>query len=312
MHAFDKTSRSSSRFRRIPRVTSLIVVLCTAPCASTQTRWRLVENWPPLPPAIRVGMIHSVAVDGLGRVLILHRGDPPVVRLERDGTLNRAWGTGMFKEVHSLKIGPDGCIWVTDVARQIIVRFSADGQPLQTLGTADQAGEAPDHFGGPADLAFLPNGDFYVADGYVNSRVVKFDKNGRYLFQWGKAGEGPGEFRLPHSVAVDASGRVYIADRENKRIEVFDPDGKFITEWHVGTPYGLLFTASGDLWMTDMPAKQVKRIDKTGAIVEFFPTAVSRSDGADLYVGPHLLAAAPDGSLLVAQTTGAVSRFRKW
>jgi hypothetical protein len=138
---------------------------------SQKPRWRLVQSWPPLPPAVRIGIIHSVAVDGLGRILILHRGVPPVVRLERDGALNQAWGTGMFNEVHSLKIAPDGCIWVTDVARHIIVKFSADGQPLETLGTTDQAGEGPDHFGGPADLAFLPDGDFYVADGYLNSRV---------------------------------------------------------------------------------------------------------------------------------------------
>jgi DNA-binding beta-propeller fold protein YncE len=111
---------------------------------------------------------------------------------------------------------------------------------------------------------------------------------------------------------LDAAGRVYVADRGNKRIQVFAADGKFVTEWRVGTPYGLLFTASGELWMTNMPAKQVKRIDKSGAIVDFFPTAVSRSDGADLYVGPHLLAEAPDGSLLVASTAGDVSRFRRW
>jgi sugar lactone lactonase YvrE len=283
----------------------------SSPVTAKQSRWRIVQTWPPLPPGIRFGTLHAVAIDRLERILILHRGEPPVVRLNRDGSLGRAWGTGMFKEVHGLKIAPDGCIWVTDVARHIIVRFSEEGQRLQTLGTPDQPGEASDHLGGPADLAFLPNGDFYVADGYLNSRVIKFDKNGRYLFQWGKAGERAAEFRLPHSIAVDFNGRVYVADRGNKRIQVFESDGKFITEWRIGTPYGLLF-AAGQLWMTDMPAKRVMRIDATGGIEEFFPTGVPRSDASDLYVGPHLLAAAPDGSLFVAQTTGVLSRFKKY
>jgi sugar lactone lactonase YvrE len=125
------------------------------------------------------------------------------------------------------------------------------------------------------------------------------------------AGERAAEFRLPHSVAVDSKRRVYVADRGNKRIQVFEPEGKFVTEWRVGTPYGLLFTGRR-LWMTDIPAKRVMRIDEAGQVVEFCPTGTSRSDGSDLYVGPHLLATAPDGLLLVAQTTGVLSLFEKY
>jgi hypothetical protein len=251
-------------------LSSLAPLQNSTPASLTEPRWRLVQSWPPLPSGIRFGILHAVAVDRFERVLILHRGDPPIVRLNRDGTLDRGWGTGMFKEAHGLKIAPDDCIWVTDVARHIIVRFSEEGRRLQMLGTEDQSGEGSDHLGGPADLAFLPNGDFYVADGYLNSRVIKFDKYGRHLFEWGKTGERAAEFQLPHSIAVDTKGRVYVADRGNKRIQVFEPEGKFVTEWRVGTPYGLLFTA-GQLWMTDMPAKRVMRIGPTGWSRGVFP-----------------------------------------
>jgi DNA-binding beta-propeller fold protein YncE len=284
----------------------LISSFSGAICLQAQSHWFVTETWPPLPPGIRMGMPHAAAVDRLGRILILHRGNPPIVRLERDGTLDKAWGNGIFKEVHSLRIAPDESIWVTDVGRHIIVKFSPDGNLLQTIGTPDEPGLGLNHFGGVADLAFLPNGDFYVADGYLNSRIVKFDKNGEFLLQWGKQGEGPGEFQLPHSIALDPMGRVYVADRGNKRIQVFGPDGKFVAEWRAGTPYGLAFTPTGELWMSDMQSKQLKRLDDKGAVVERIPLGDPRADGSDLYVGPHLFAIGPQGSLILAQTSGTI------
>jgi DNA-binding beta-propeller fold protein YncE len=216
----------------------------------------------------------------------------------------------MFKEVHSLRIAPDETIWVTDVGRHIIVKFSPDGNPLQTIGTPDEPGQGLNHFGGVADLAFLPNGDFYVADGYLNSRIMKFNRDGKFVLQWGKAGGGRGEFHLPHSIALDQAGRVFVADRGNKRIQAFEPDGKFVSEWHVGTPYGLAFTPAGELWMTDMQSKQLKRLDDKGSVVGHIALGIPRADGSDLYVGPHLFAVGADGSLIVAQTTGTIVRVR--
>jgi peptidylamidoglycolate lyase len=288
-----------------------------------QSEWKVVQKWPPVPgpgrferpssvalgSGLRFERPSAVAVDSAGRVILFHRGEPALVRLRLDGTFDKAWGTG-FIMAHGIKIAPDGNIWVTDAKKMVIIKYSPEGQELLTIGTPGKNGNDRTHFDGVADIAFQPNGDFYVADGYQNTRVIKFDKNGKYLFEWGKKGTGPGEFVLPHAVVLDSQGRVYVGDRSNKRIQIFTPEGKYITEWHTGSPYGLAISPGGDLWMADALTNKVSRIDRQGKVVESFSPP---DDGGGIANGgPHLISFGPDGSMYVASPSrGFVWKFAK-
>src|SRR5262249_41026343 len=156
-------------------------------------------------------------------------------------------------------------VWVTDLGYHLVMQFDPQGKLLLTLGTKGKRGETKDRFNKPADVAFGSAGEVYVADGYGNSRVVKFSKTGQYLREWGKKGKGEGESRLPHAIRVDAQGRVYVGDRENNRVQVFDGDGKFLAQWRAtGAPYGLFLAPRGRMLLADGRAHLAKVLDLEG------------------------------------------------
>jgi len=137
-----------------------------------------------------------------------------------------------------------------------------------TLGEAKVAASDTTHFGGPSDLEFLPNGDFFVSDGYRNTRIVKYSKDGKYLMEWGKPGKGPGEFNLPHSVAIDARQRVYVADRGNSRIQVFDVNGKYLDEWpDIRFPLYIAVSKDQHLWVSDGLTQKILKYDLNGKLL---------------------------------------------
>ena len=163
---------------------------------------------------------------------------------DREGNFLKSWGEGLFTCPHNVRIGPDGSVYCVDRDDHTVRKLTFEGEVLLTLGSKDKPSDTGcinrDHrtikrvsgpFNGPTDVAFSPSGELYVSDGYGNARVHKFSKDGKLLFSWGELGDGPGQFRLPHSVYVDRQGRVYVADRENSRIQIFTSDGEFITQW---------------------------------------------------------------------------------
>src|SRR5262245_53295912 len=186
--------------------------------------YRPVAGWPTLPASLKLGPVSAVATDSAGRVYVLQRAEPPVLVFDRDGTFLRSWGAGLLTTPHGLRTDRDDHVWVTDIGRHIVLKFDAAGKPLMMLGRKDQPGDGPDRFNKPTDVAIGPAGEVYVADGYGNSRVVKFSKEGQFLKEWGRKGSGAGEFNLPHAIRTDGKGRVYVGDRENKRVQVFDAD----------------------------------------------------------------------------------------
>ena len=147
------------------------------------------------------------------------------------GKIVNSWGANLFIMPHGLNVDKENNVWVTDVGLQQIFKFRHDGKLLMTLGVAKVAGNDSLHFNYPTDVAVTDDGSFYVSDGYRNSRVIKFSKFGKYLFEWGKKGNKEGEFNIPHGIDLDEKGNVYVADRENKRIQKFDSNGKFLKEW---------------------------------------------------------------------------------
>ena len=179
-----------------------------------------------------------------------------------------------------------------------MLKLSPSGHVLLVLGRKDNKAEADWLFNAPADVAFGKKGEIYVADGYGNSRVVKFDRDGNFLKAWGRYGTGPGEFNLPHSVAVDRAGNVYVGDRENQRIQIFDADGNYLREWnHVGYPYGLCFTEDEHLWMVDGGYDRVIELDRHGKILGAFG---SPGHAPGQFAWGHFLAIGKDRKIYVA------------
>src|SRR4029079_829114 len=227
-------------------------------------------------------------------VLVFHRGEPPILILDAQGKLLRSFGDGLFTSAHGLRIDEADNIWVTDNANHTVIKFSHDGSILMKLGEKDVPGEDATHFNKPADIAFAGNGDFYIADGYGNSRVVKFNKAGQFLKTWGKKGTEPGEFNLPHAVRVDAKGEVYVADRENNRIQVFDADGKFRRQLTGFAPFGMFITPNQQLFVADGRANKVLKMTLDGKILGTWGMTGSEPGNFQL---PHGITVASDGAV---------------
>lgn len=203
------------------------------------------------PPAVgwESGAVSWIALDREGRIYEIQRSDKadPVLVLDSEGKVLRSWGRGEFNIPHSIRIDPSGNVWTVDAGSSVIIKYSPLGEKLMTI----TVGERPDNgspFDGTTDIAFGPNGRLYITDGYGNARVLEYTPDGKRVKQWGKPGTGPGEFSLPHAIQIDEKGTVYVADRENGRIEKFDLDGNFLGEIpHLGRVYSLKLVG-GVLW----------------------------------------------------------------
>jgi DNA-binding beta-propeller fold protein YncE len=192
--------------------------------------FRAVEGWGRLPEGWSFVEATSVGVGPRDEVYVFNRGEHPVIVFDRDGKFLRSWGEGVFRRAHGITVGPDETLWLTDDLHHTIRQFTLDGKLLLTIGDPDQAstlhGGKP--FNRPTHVALCPRtGNVYVSDGYGNSNVHKFDPKGRHLKSWGEPGTDPGCFNIPHNIATDAEGLVYVADRENHRVQVFDEKGHY-------------------------------------------------------------------------------------
>jgi sugar lactone lactonase YvrE len=236
--------------------------------------YQAVANYFKLPEGRTMGSTAAIDIDRDGRsVWVFERCGgasqalacaasnlAPVLKFDSSGRLVVSFGTGLFVSPHGIHVDREGNIWLVDGAARgakgdQVFKFSSDGQVLMTLGKAGVAGDGPDTFNPPSDVLVGPNGDVFVADGHggdTNARIVKFSKDGKFIKTWGRKGAGPGEFDAPHSLAMDASGRLFVADRGNSRIQVFDQDGMFLTEWkQFGRPSGIYIDRNDVLYAAD-------------------------------------------------------------
>ena len=232
--------------------------------------YSVVHGWPTLPDGYVLGQVSGVAVDSHDHVFIFHRADSPSFSADQrhhviiaptvlcfegaTGKLLTSWGANQFVVPHGLRVDREDNVWVTDVELHQVFKFSHDGKLLMTLGTKGEPGQDGAHFNRPTDIAIAPDSTIYVSDGYGNSRVAKFSGNGGFLGEWGHKGSGPGEFNLPHGITLDSQERVYVADRSNARIQVFQPNGKFLKEWKspdLGRPWAVTMGPDGYLYVVD-------------------------------------------------------------
>jgi DNA-binding beta-propeller fold protein YncE len=201
-----------------------------------------------------MGMVSWVAADRKGLVYLLQRGDKadPVIVVDANGKVVRSWGKGLYTTPHAIRVDPQGNVWTTDAASSMVYKFSPEGKTLLQIEVGGQPTPCG-NFCSTTDIAFAPNGTLFIADGYRNARILEYTADGRKLREWGSAGTGPGQFRLPHSIQIDSQGVVYVADRENGRIQRFDAGGKYLGEWaQYGKTFGL--TLAGDaMWLSTIP-----------------------------------------------------------
>ena len=239
---------------------------------SDKFRYELVEGWGQLPEGWDLKDACAVAVDSQDRVYVISRSEHPVLVFDRDGRFLTSWGEGIFKTTHWISIDREGSVYCVDAGDHTVRKFTAEGKLLMTLGNKDQpsdTGATTDDFtqvkrGGPpfncpTSLAFAPSGEFYVSDGYGNARIHKFSPDGTLLFSWGEPGTKPGQFKVPHSIFVDRNGTVYVADRENNRIQLFNPNGEFINQFithyqwaGISRPDGLFIDADDILYVAEL------------------------------------------------------------
>ncbi len=237
------------------RLAALLFLMSLAPFAGA-AEYVMDPDWPkPLPEDIEWGQVPNVTIDSEGYIYAFHRSEPPVLKFDPEGNLVDTWGSEWVELPHGFRATPDGNIWATDFQRQLgntISLFDTHGNLLKRLGAAGFTGTGPNTFDGPADVVQAENGDFFVADGHWNNRIVKYDKQGRYLMEWGKRGSGQGEFNLPHTLAIDQRGRLLVGDRGNERIQIFDQEGNYITEWdQFGWPSGMFIDQNDILYVAD-------------------------------------------------------------
>lgn len=227
-----------------------------------------------------------------------------IMVLDNNGNLIEEWKQWekMIKVPHSIRISPydpERNVWVVDRIGQQIFKFSHDGKKLlMTLGEQGVMGTDQNHFGQPADISFAPDGSFYIADGYVNTRIVKFDKNGKYLLEWGGAGSGPGQFKvLVHDVAVDAKGRVFVADRGNHRIQIFDANGKYLDEWdNITQPSFIYITKDNFVWVVCGEGNRLTKYDMNGKLLTYWGMY---GTAPGMFDDPHDFSVDADGNLYV-------------
>ncbi len=309
-----------------------ILMLVASATALGQQGYREVD-WPlpartlaGTPSPWHLGEVAGVATTADGNILVLHRGAHPILEFDPDGNLVGPWGELAISEgkvtqvnpsdrapgasgysavygpagchacgAHSIRIDPDGNVWVVDAGGHLVTKLDSRGRVLLRLGEAGVAGTDRTHFHLPTDVGFAPNGDVYVSDGYGSARIVKFSRDGRFLLEWGRRGTGPGEFGLPHNLAVDAKGHIYVTDRDNQRIQVFDANGRYLDQWKdVGGVSSLFLTRDQMLW--------------TGGILRNLEGDVlARLPGNP---GGHSTTVRTSGEVFVAQLSGIVQRFQ--
>jgi len=206
-------------------------------------------DWGNLPTGWTLGEVAAVAVDADDNVYVFQRGEHPLIVFDRSGEFVRSWGEGVLMHPHGLHIAPDGTIFCTDDGDHSVRQYSPGGELLLTIGDPGHpaAYQSQLPFNRCTHTAVTPNGDILVTDGYGNARVHRYAPDGRLIGGWGSPGSGPGEFNLPHNIVCDPDGWVYVADRENHRIQIFDSNGEYQTQWNnLHRPSGLHLAVQGD------------------------------------------------------------------
>ncbi|MBM4448612.1 MAG: hypothetical protein FJ015_05180 [Chloroflexi bacterium] len=281
--------------------------------------YELVDGWAKYPKGWSILDVGGIAIDQQDRVYVFNRSPHPLMIFGRDGKMQSTWGEGIFKRAHGSCVDKEGNIYCTDDFNHTVRKFTADGKLLMTLGTADKPSDTGyvnmfDFFaslvtitrgGGPFNrptgVAVGPSGNIYISDGYGNAQVHKFSHDGKYLLSWGGPGTGPGQFRLPHNIRVDRQERVWVPDRENSRIQIFDSKGKLLNMWTDQLRPTDLFIDDdkGIVYISDL-ADRVRIFTVDGKLLTEWSSEGKDREKA-LFTAPHAIAVDSQGSIYVGE-----------
>jgi hypothetical protein len=283
-------------------------------------RYELVDLWAKLPAGESFVDVGGVCIGAQDRVYVLSRSADPITLFERDGTIVTRWGKGMFGRAHGSCMGLDGAFFCTDDRRHTVTKFTADGKSvLMTLGTPDKPSDtgyretpplweriASIKYGGPpfnrpTGVRVARSGDIYVSDGYANARIHRFNAQGELLMSWGEPGGGPSQFRLPHNLWVDQDSRVWLADRENSRIQIFREDGKYLGEWRDVIRPTDVCIHDGAVYVTEL-CRRVSIFDLDGKLLCRWGNEQHPVE-SPLFVAPHAVAVDSRGDLYVGEVS---------
>ena len=265
-----------------------------------------------LPAGVTMGAPSSVATTSKGHLIVLNRGRFPLLEFDEHGAFVRSLGEGQVVRPHGMRVDADDNIWIADVSGHTVTKMSPSGEILLTLGVKEHPGgwnEAANSrlFNEPTDVAIGPKGDIFVVQGHYNTqpdpRVLRFDKGGHFITSWGGKGTGPGQFADAHSIVIDQKGQVYVADRLNRRIQIFDVDGKYIKEWkYLGLPCGLYLDRTETMYLVTGWSGQLLKLDANGKAV-----AATGEPGKGLgkFGEAHYLTFGPAGEIYVADTVNS-------
>jgi NHL repeat-containing protein len=299
-----------------------------APTNSAPNPYRAIENWAKLPEGRTWGSTSAVDIDPDGSSVwvaercgafappsMMRVGSPfacsdsslpPILKFDASGKLVKSFGVGLLLFPHGVHVDRAGNVWVTDGLGKDgkghqVIKFSPDGQVLLTLGKAGIAGSGPDEFNAPSAVVTAPNGDIFVADGHggnTNARIVKFSKDGKFIKSWGKKGSAPGEIDIPHAIAMDSRGRIFLGDRQNNRIQIFDQDGNYLDQWlQFSRPSGVFIDKNDIIYVADSESESVAknhdgwkrgiRVGRVsdGVVTAFIPDPVEKTTGTSAAEG---------------------------
>ena len=278
-----------------------------------------VPGWAPLPDGWEWNHVVGVAVDSKDNIFAYNRSNHPMMVLNKNGEIIDSWASENFSSAHHVEIGPDNSVWTTDIGNHTVRKWTIDGHLLLTLGTPNQPApeQSGEPFNRPTDIAFGLDGSLYISDGYGNSRIHHFTPEGKLIRSWGERGKGPGQFMVPHGVAVDPTGLVYVCDRENSRIQIFTSDGQYVSQWRgVHRPNQIVPSSDGTMIVAELGYKiglmdgapeinevshnsGVKIMTKTGQWLGGWGASTG-IDGD--FLAAHAVGIDSDGSLYVGET----------
>ena len=265
--------------------------------------YRAVEHGLDIPDDVEMGAPSSVVWTKENRLIVFNRGPNPLMEFDAHGEFLRAWGQDEYLRPHGMRLDPDGNIWATDVNGHTVRKMNLAGDVLLTLGTMGQAGEPEDGLlNEPTDLTINAEGEVFILVGHGRGtpQLLKFDASGKFIKKWGGQGTAPGQFDTPHSIVVDQAGLIYVADRQNRRIQIFDDEGGYVKEWaYKGLPCGLHFTEDYQLYMVSGFSGEILKLDKNGK-----PLAATGEPGKGLgeFGEAHYMTVLPHGEIFVADT----------
>jgi streptogramin lyase len=277
--------------------------------------YTVVEGWGQLPPGWEWGWIPAVACDSQDRIFVYSRSEHPLVLFDRAGNLLDSWGEGLLTTAHGLYIDPEDNVYCTEYDRHCIYKFNPRGELVMTLGTPGRPGARDgDPFNRPTDVAVAPGGELFVSDGYGNSRVHKLSPGGELLLSWGEKGSGPGQFDAVHCVRLDRYGRVWVCDRENNRIQIFDQEGNFLTQrTGLMRPDSICFEPHDEVVHVTEFTHQVSLWTLDGELITKWGGGQPSTQPGEFLVYPHGNALDSRGDLYICevQADGRLQKFER-